>query len=234
MSDKPPDDIILRHLTYIAMAGFIPLPFVDDVIRNHLKRRMVRQLAEARSVNLSASDVSILSNEQGCLRSCTVGCFTKVLLFPIRLLLGWIFIIFRIKRVTDEISGDYHRGILIDYALREKMPAASAVQVDAAIESACRRVDISPVSNAFRSVLKKNMSALRKGARLLWKSKPAKQGPSDAQVDAAVQKLDADSSATTVDQQLRSSLAEIPPEHLRRLKQCFDDALKALQSPSAQ
>jgi len=128
--------------------------------------------------------------------------------------------------VTDELSADYHRGILIDYALREKMPAATAEQVDAAIESACRQVDISPVSNAFRSVLKQNMTALRKGAQLLWKSKPANQAQADAQLDAAVEKLDAESAAISVDQQLRSSLAEIPPEHLTRLKEAFDAALR--------
>jgi hypothetical protein len=65
--------VILVHALLVGLTPLIPIPFLDDWVKNIFLRRMVRQVAAAREVTLGNAEVEALLQEDfwgGCVQGC--------------------------------------------------------------------------------------------------------------------------------------------------------------------
>jgi hypothetical protein len=212
------------------LTRWIPVPFADFIAGNIVRRQMIASLAEGHGVKLSSAAVKTLADEQ---LGCVYGCVVNVFLFPLKLVLGKLFLLIRFKRFIDQASRKYHAARLYEYALRAKRVAPAgpyaAQKVRAAVDVLCETADIGPVSAAFTQVLKKKAGVLKDAAGLFWRSLQAVQRRrSEEQVQQAVKnaELETADSVGGVLTPLRTALEAIPAEHFTRLEAALDARLR--------
>ncbi len=187
------DDSWLLHQWIVAgvvsaSARFIPVPFVDDIVRKQCRRFVIsRTIAENRSP-VSTDDLrALFDDNSGCLGGC-VGTIAKaplkLLLFPIRKVMS---IVTSVRGVPIEIIRMVLLGRTIDrYAKLGKLNEqdSSATTLRLAFDDAFARMD-------FRVVQATIGDALR--AAKGWKA----SATSDATEIARRQSLDSDSLSST-------------------------------------
>lgn len=215
-------DTIVRHILYGMLTRWIPVPFADFIAGNIVRRQMISALSDAHAARLPAASIKTLGDEE---LGCVYGCLVNVLLFPLKLILGKIFLLIRFKRFIDAASRSYHAARLIEYALRNKLVEPegphSARRVRAAVETICNTADIAPVSAAFRQVLKKKAGVLKDSAGLFWRSLSSVRGRrNEAQVQQAVKEAESETADSVggVLAPLRTALDAIPPAHFENLE----------------
>lgn len=114
--------VILTHAVLAGLTPLIPVPFLDDWVKAIFIRRMVRQLSQARGINLTNEEVEGLSQEyfwDGCLEGC-VGIFLRLL----RELFSKVFFWIEWRRALATLSITYYSGFLFDSALLDGWPAS--------------------------------------------------------------------------------------------------------------
>jgi hypothetical protein len=221
--------VLLTHAVLVALAPLIPLPFVDDWVRGHLERRMVRALAQERGRQLSDDDARTLMDEDGSLVS---GLAEKAVKLPLKFLLRKVFYVLEIKRATDIASRAYHRGYLVDLALREGYFAArTAKEIRVGLDAACKSVPIGPVEHAVRFAFENSSDVLEGTAgelqrlvqRALRGSGPHAREQVTGAVEAAAPREE--KAVAGVAERLRLALFAVPEEHFVRLRSAFREAL---------
>jgi hypothetical protein len=125
--------IILTHAVLVGLTPLIPVPVLDDWVKSMFLRSMVRQLAAARGLTPSPAQVEALIQEDFW-DSCLEGCF-GTLLYLLRELLSKIFFFVEWRRAVNLVGYVYYTGFLIDAALQDGYPLASA---DGATEPAAK------------------------------------------------------------------------------------------------
>lgn len=223
-------DTIIRQILYGMLTRWIPVPFADFIAGNIVRRQMIASLAESHGVKLSSAAVKTLADEE---LGCVYGCLFNILLFPLKLILGKLFLLIRFKRFIDQASRKYHAARLYEYALRTKSlaPAGphSAQKIRAAVDVLCETADIGPVSAAFKQVLKKKAGVLKDAAGLFWRSlQSVQRRRNEEQVQQAVKdaELGTADSLGGVLTPLRTALEAIPAEHFTRLEAELDTMLR--------
>lgn len=216
---------LITHAVLIGLTPLIPLPILDDLVKDYLKRRLFRALASANGRDLSAEDLRVLSEERsaGCLR----GCLAQALIFPLKRIFRKIFFFLEWKRAVDLTSYYLHFGYLLDYALRERANAPavadmkSAAEVRDAIDAVCREAPIKPIESAVSASFRQSRKVLRGAARLLEGSLRRLAGrPDREQVAQAVEEVEPaeEREVAGVVSKLRQALTDIPDEHFQTLR----------------
>lgn len=223
-------DIILRQILYGMLTGWIPVPFADLIAGNMVRRQMITGLSELYDAKLPQASVKVLADDH---MGCVHGCLVNVLLFPLKLTLGKLFLLIRFKRFIDEASRNYHAARLIDFAMRAQLlsPAGphSAEQVRARVNEICDKADVGPVSAVFGQILKKKAGVLKDAARFFWRSlQSVKRRRSEEQVQQAVNEAERESAdfVSGVLAPLRTALDSIPAEHFTRLEAQLEAMLR--------
>lgn len=212
---------LIGHAVLVGLTPLIPVPFVDDLVRGHLLRRMVRGLGEARGRALAPAEVSALTEERG--GGCLGGCLGQAVLYPLKKIFRKVFFFLEWKRAADLTSRTYHQGYLIDYALSEPelFGAVPADKLRDAIDAVCRESPVKPVETAAGAALRGSKGAVSAAAQLLG-SALRRRGPKPdrAQVAEAVASVDEEERRTLapVTRRLQDSIAAIPDEHFRALR----------------
>ena len=116
--------IILTHAVLAALTPLIPVPVLDDWVKSIFMRSMVQKLAAARGVAPSAAQVEALIQEDFW-DSCVEGC-VGIFLYILRELLSKIFFFVEWRRAFLLVGTTYYTGFLIDAALQDGYPLASA------------------------------------------------------------------------------------------------------------
>jgi hypothetical protein len=194
-----------------------------------VRRQLVTRLSTAYGANLVRGDVKILADEKfGCLS----GCLFSVLLFPLKLLLGWLLLVVRFKRFVDMAGRTYHAARLIDYALRAERIAPvgpyAAAHVRAAVDRVCDSADIDSVRAVFRQLFKRKAGVLKDLALLFWSALKSVRGRrNEDHVEQAVNeaKGEAAESVGGILAPLRTAMEAIPPEHFAELEAALDAEL---------
>lgn len=220
-------DIILLHVLYAAMTRWIPVPLADEIAANIVRRQMLSKLAESHALKIEKPAIKILADEDfGCLYGCVFG----VLLFPIKLIVGKLFLLFRLKRLADQASRHYHAARLTEFAFRTGLLATyTPAQIRAAIDYVCLTTEIGPVGAAFKQVLKKQTGVLKDVAALFTRSLRGLRGiRTEEKVQAAVQsaEVEAQGRVSAMLAPFRDAMNAIPPEHFERLEALFSERLK--------
>jgi hypothetical protein len=217
---------IITHAVLVGLTPLIPVPLLDDVVKNYFQRRMVRALAAAHKRELKPEDVSTLTEERGT--GCLRGCLGQAFIFPLKIIFRKIFFFLEWKRAVDLTSHTYHQAYLLDYALREGwMPgglphAKSADEIRTAIDEVCRDAPIKPVETAIKLSFRQSKNMLLAGARVLERAlkRVAGRRPDERQLSEAVTSVEADEEKEIegVVNKLQKSIEAIPDEHFRTLR----------------
>jgi hypothetical protein len=230
--------LLASHAVLVGLTPLIPLPFVDDLVKGHLLRRMVHALAVSRGRSLSAEQVEALVAERGGGR--LGGCVGQVILYPLKKVFRKVFYFLEWKRAADLTSRTYHQGYLVDYALRERADGSSlvglrsAAEVNAAIDSVCREAPVKPLESAVGATFRGSKGALKAAAGLLERTLRRRAPKADRREVAEAVTAVADEEERELEgvtRGLQGAISNIPDEHFRRLRQHLDARLGVAPPP---
>lgn len=162
------------------LCPLIPVPLLDDWVRDLLRRRLAGDLAARRGVALAGAEVRILAcghhppSVQGCLRGCFALTFVKPLVKIVLKVLTKVFrkilVFLMIKDSVDTFSETFHEAYLLRHALAlgslDDLPAP-VLKVRRAIEAAVAETDHRPIEQLARRTFRSSWRLIRQGARRL-------------------------------------------------------------------
>lgn len=123
--------LILERSVLAGAVGLVPVPLLDDLLTGLVRGRMVRRLAEARKVDLTASAVLILAEERQVTmaRNATL---TAVSLLALRYAWRKVFVVLALSRRVEEMVHTYQIGTLFDHYCARHHVGAGVQGPDAA------------------------------------------------------------------------------------------------------
>lgn len=222
--------VLVLHAVLAGLTPLIPVPLVDDLLKSYFRKRLVRSLAASAARALSEEEVDALAAEGGggCLR----GCFTTVLVYPLKAVFRKIFYFLEWKRAADVTSRTYHFGYLVGHALRPREDGQSPLDlrgaraVNEAIEAVCREAPIKPLEAAVGGTFSKSKGVL-KGAAALLTGSLRREPARPEEVAAAVERIEPEEERELdpVVTRLQRSIASVPEDHFRNLRERLDARL---------
>jgi hypothetical protein len=223
--------VLLMHAVLTGLTPLIPVPLVDDLVKSYFRKRLVRSLAAAAGRGLTVEEADALASERG--GGCLSGCVMTALVYPLKAIFRKIFYFLEWKRAVDLTSRTYHFGYLIGHALRRHGDAPSLLDthgaraVNEAIEAVCREAPIKPLESAVGGTFRKSKSVLRAAAALLSGSL-RRQPPRPERVAEAIESVEPEEERELqpVVTRLSSSIASVPEDHFRSLRDQLEARLK--------
>jgi hypothetical protein len=226
------DPHILTMVVLIGASALLPVPFLDDVVKGYLERRLVRALAEKEKLTLTSQEVERLTLEPpaGC---CAVGCLGKAFIYPFRKLLRKILFFLEIKRSVDQSSQALARGWLLRLAMRRGLwssgrPPEEADRLRTVIEAACHSHGVKPLETALARTFRGAWDLMRDFAgRFRGKLEDDK-----AQLEAEVARLEVEQGERLagLSKKLKEALAGPGQGYLQGFAQEFERQLEVSQS----
>lgn len=228
--------VLITHAVLTGLTPLIPVPLLDDLVKNYFRKRLVRSLAASAGRPLTDEELDALTSEResGCLR----GCVVTVVIYPLKKLFRKIFFFLEWKRAVDLTSRTYHFGYLVGHALRRREGAPSLLDahgaraVGEAIEAVCHEAPIKPIESAVGSTFRKSKNVLRAAAALLSRSL-RRQPPQPERVAEAIESVEPEEERELqpVVTRLQRSIASVPEEHFRALRENLEARLKEHRRP---
>src|SRR5687768_4178167 len=186
---------IVTHAVLTGLTPLIPVPLVDDILKSYFRKRLVRSLAAGAGRPLSEEEVDALAAEKG--GGCLGGCVMSALVYPLKAVFRKLFYVLEMKRAADVTSRTYHFGYLVQHALRPRAGGPSLVDL--------------------------------RGARAVGEAVDAvcRKPPRPAEVAAAAESVEPEEERQLkpVVTRLQRSIASVPEEHFRRLRDALDARL---------
>ena len=226
---------LVAHAVLVGLTPLIPVPLVDDLAKNYFGRRLVRRLAASSGRALSDAELGALLKEEG--RGCLRGCLAAVLVYPLKSAFRKLFYFLEWKRAVDLASRTYHFGYLTAYALRPRAGGATLVDlcgaetVGQAIRAVCREAPIKPVEAVVAGTFRGSRRALRAAANLLASPLRRLRGRArPEEVAEAIEQVEPqeEREIDPVVTRLQRSIASVPEEHFRALRERLDARLGLL------
>src|ERR1043165_9391338 len=118
---------LVTHAVLVGLTPLIPVPLLDDLVKNYFRRRMVRSLAASAGRTLDEKELDALASERE--RGCLTGCLYTVLVYPLKAVFRKVFYFLEIKRAVDLASRTYHFGYVVSYSLRPREGGASPLDL---------------------------------------------------------------------------------------------------------
>ena len=223
--------VLITHAVLTGLTPLIPVPLVDDLVKSYFRKRLVRSLAAGAGRALTEEDLNALASEGegGCLR----GCVVSAVVYPLKAVFRKLFYFLEWKRAVDLTSRTYHFGYLVAYALRRReggapslLDAHGARAVNEAVEAVCREAPIKPLESAVGGTFRKSKSVLRGAAALLSRSL-RREPPRPERVAQAIESVEPEEERELkpVVSGLQRSLASVPDEHFRNLRERLEARL---------
>jgi len=179
-----------------AAARFVPLPFVDDVIRDQCRRFVVLRTLAAHGLARELEELEpFYAGTSKGLSGCLVSMFTapfKLLLFPVRKLVA---IVTSIRGVPLEVTRTILLGRTLDRCLDrgEAMSTDHSVAMRKAFEQSFRHMDLRALRAAVRSAMagvhKLNSAAKADAKRTYDGDRSAEEINTSPKIDEGAQKV---------------------------------------------
>jgi hypothetical protein len=222
---------LLTHAVLVGLTPLIPVPLVDDLVKNYFRKRLVRSLAAESGRVLSEEELDALAAERE--RGCVTGCLFAALVYPLKAVFRKLFYFLEWKRAADLTSRTYHFGYLVGHALRPRgdgpslLDACGARAVGEAVGAVCREAPIKPLEAAVGSTFRKSKGVLRGAAALLAGSLRRAPAARAEQVAEAVERVEPEEERELrpVVTRLQRSIASVPEEHFRNLRERLEARL---------
>src|ERR1043165_6899627 len=80
---------LVTHAVLVGLTPLVPVPLLDDLVKNYFRRRMVRGLAAAAGRSLNEKELDALAAEKE--RGCLTGCVVAVLVYPVKAIFRKVF-----------------------------------------------------------------------------------------------------------------------------------------------
>lgn len=222
--------VLVTHAVLTGLTPLIPVPLVDDLVKDYFRRRLLRSLAAANGRGLSGEELDALASERD--RGCLAGCVLSVLVYPLKAVFRKLFYFLEWKRAADLTSRTYHFGYLADYAMRRRASGASALDlrgaaaVSEAIQAVCREAPVKPLESAVGGTFRQSKRVLSSAAGLL--AGALRRQPARAeQVAEAIERVEPEEERQLdpVVTRLQRSIASVPEDHFRHLRRLLDARL---------
>ena len=221
-----------HQLTSVVMIGasaLIPVPFLDDVVKAYLEKRLFSDVAKREGLSLSKEERDRLTHEQsgGC---CAGGCLKSAFLYPFKKLFRKIFYFLEIKRAIDQSTTALAQAWLFRLTLYRDLwkpggDLESCDRVRNAIKSACLSHGVKPLEVAVSHAFAETKSTLWQFAGRFSRDTVT----SDADMSKAVDKIEREEQEQLkgVTQKLSDSLNEVSEAYLVKFGITFEEHLAA-------
>lgn len=229
------DAHLLTVIVLVGASALLPVPFLDDVAKVYLERRMLRALARREGMTLSSQELERLTvqPEGGC---CMLGCLGKVVIYPIKKLLRKVLFFLEIKRSMDQSSTALAEAWLFSLALRRGFwspgrDIASADQLREVIDASCNSHGVKPLETAFNHAFQGAKDTMVELAgRFTGKNVGDRE-----KMDQAMSKLEAEESEKLdgLSRKLKEALSEVGEGYLQRFAREFETQLEEARTRPA-
>jgi hypothetical protein len=108
--------VVAGYATVAGLCPLIPVPFVDDLIVDHIRRRLYQRLSAQHDFYLARDDAKLLSSRQSELLR---GALKSLLLWPVKKILRKVVYVLAIKSCADVATEVFHEGWLYARALEQ-------------------------------------------------------------------------------------------------------------------
>lgn len=160
------------------LCPLLPVPFLDDWLRDRVRRRMVREMARHHRVALDPPGVRWLADGppwsvSGCAKGCVSGALFKPIFYIVKKLLRSTFrkliYVLAIKDASDTFSITVHRAWMIDRALASGHlgRADDPPVVWQAMKQVEGEIDPRPFEASVRAVFRGSRATVKRGVRML-------------------------------------------------------------------
>ncbi|MBW2525063.1 MAG: hypothetical protein JRI23_12850 [Deltaproteobacteria bacterium] len=224
------DDRIIAHAVLAGLASAIPIPLLDDAVKDRVQRRMVADLAERRGVALTPEEVALLADDKSAF---VAGAIKSLALWPLKKALQKTFLVLGARRVVALASECYQRGLLLDHAFSAGACAPdsrhSPTDLRKAVDDVLEQVRGGPIERALVAGLGESRQLVSEGLELLLSRVRAWRGrPSDAMADRAAEELtrEGEPGVAAIADRLRRAMADVGGEHFEDLFRRLDERLE--------
>jgi hypothetical protein len=181
--DPAPPESLRRLVFYSLLTGLcplIPIPFLDDWVRDLLRRRLVLELVRGRGLDLGGPSVKVLACGESPLtaRGCLGGCFALAVVKPLfkaavklaAKLFRKVLVVLAVREGVLAFSITFHEAYLVRHALALGAlagPRPPVLAVRRAIEAARAGSGHRPIERLARRTMRGSWRLLRRGGREL-------------------------------------------------------------------
>jgi hypothetical protein len=161
-----------------------------------------------------------------------------IFIYPFKKLFRKIFYFLEWKRAVDLTSHTYHYGYLIDFALRDgwiKSNASNPEAIRNALDEVCRDTPIKPIESVVSATFNQTKGLVLSGVEILERAlRPLRKKPSESEITEAVQAVEEEEKEKLegVTSKLQRSLASVPEEHFKAMREKFVTRMKASEPQS--
>ena len=198
--------VIGRYSVMIALTQLIPVPLLDGVVENALRRRLARRLASDAGVALSDDDLRILADAPagGCL-----GMVKAVVLWPFKKVLKTLLFVFAAKSMADTASEVMHRSLMLHEALERGWLPGDVPLLREGLDTSLKKIDVRLVERLLLGAFRDHRDELN---RAVWEAtKVAKAESRGHRAEALVEATEKNELMEAAD-----SLGSVLTETLRR------------------
>lgn len=222
--------VLLTHAVLVGLTPLIPVPFLDDVVKHAVERRLVRAIATSHGRELSKQELVALTEEPSGNLLWSIG--KGIALFPFKLIFKTVFLVLEVKAASDEASACYHRGLLFDLVLRSNALAPdgpkSAAEVRTAVHEVASGSTVSPLGRALQGAFEGSRDGLTAVGRALLARIGKRGKASKAAVERAVEEATAEGSDAAMEgilARMTAAVAEVPDAHFEALEKQLESRL---------
>ncbi len=144
---------IITHAVFIGLTPLIPIPVLDDLVKAFFSKALVRSLASAHGLSLSAGEIDVLAEERG--QGCVNGCLLGALEYIVKRLVRKAIFVLEWRRTITLVTHTYYVGYLMDYAFQQGWytpgDVGGAMRLRTAIELARRSANTNLVKRIVQT-----------------------------------------------------------------------------------
>ena len=181
---------LVGHALLTGLCPLIPIPFLDDWVRDVVRRRLIRQMVVRSDLDdLDPSRIKVLACGHDPFKpsGCVAGCFYTCIKLPAGIVFNLLFkkilrkivFVLALKDCVDTFSATFHESFLVQHALdhtgacRYYLPPQGelglAVELRRHIEAVRDEVDHRPVERWARQAFRGSRKLLKQTARTVAK-----------------------------------------------------------------
>ena len=222
------DHHLLAPVVMIGASALIPVPFLDDVVKEYLEKRLFRELAASEDLSLSKQEQEHLTQEPSKGGCCALGCLSSAFLYPLKKLLRKLFFFLEIKRAVDQATTALAQAWLFRLALKKELwvPGGDIElchRVRRAIREACLSHGVQPLEAAVKHAFAETKSTMMDFAGKFSKDTTT----SDDDMGEAVDRLEREQEEKLkgITERLSASLNQVSGAYLEKFGVTFETHL---------